>query len=145
MFSCKWKKYWSIDNAAKFDQKCVANIISYKQIEQRLILHWKISDLKKKMEFVHNQRVEVISMAIALVAIVGGTAYYYYLTTKKHKGFIFVFYLLFYYFFSNGFRLVLVLIFLRKMFVDGCVKFVFDMWCEVAIKYLCLQNYKNRT
>jgi ABC-type Mn2+/Zn2+ transport system permease subunit len=36
------------------------------------------------------QRVEVISMAVALVAIVGGTAYYYYLT-KKPKGSIFVF------------------------------------------------------
>ncbi|XP_058781759.1 NADH--cytochrome b5 reductase 1-like [Vicia villosa] len=37
------------------------------------------------MDFLRTQRIEVISMAVALVAIVGGTAYYYYLT-KKPKG-----------------------------------------------------------
>ncbi|KHN26281.1 NADH--cytochrome b5 reductase 1-like isoform X2 [Glycine soja] len=37
------------------------------------------------MEFSQSHRVEMISMAVALVAIVGGTAYYYYVT-KKPKG-----------------------------------------------------------
>ncbi|KAK4279232.1 hypothetical protein QN277_016965 [Acacia crassicarpa] len=39
-----------------------------------------------KMEFLrHTHRTEMISMAVALVAIIGGTAYYYYVT-KKPKG-----------------------------------------------------------
>ncbi|XP_054797712.1 NADH--cytochrome b5 reductase 1-like [Prosopis cineraria] len=37
------------------------------------------------MEFLHTHRAEMISMAVALVAIMGGTAYYYYVT-KKPKG-----------------------------------------------------------
>lgn len=37
------------------------------------------------MDFLQSHRVEMISMAVALVAIVGGTAYYYYVT-KKPKG-----------------------------------------------------------
>ncbi|XP_028758036.1 NADH--cytochrome b5 reductase 1 [Neltuma alba] len=37
------------------------------------------------MEFLHTHRAETISMAVALVAIIGGTAYYYYVT-KKPKG-----------------------------------------------------------
>ncbi|KAK4279229.1 hypothetical protein QN277_016963 [Acacia crassicarpa] len=37
------------------------------------------------MKFLHTDRTEMISMAVALVAIIGGTTYYYYVT-KKPKG-----------------------------------------------------------
>ncbi|KAI5406900.1 NADH-cytochrome b5 reductase [Lathyrus oleraceus] len=48
--------------------------------------HSSLQSLRsQKMDFLQTQRIEVISMAVALVAIVGGTAYYYYLT-KKPKG-----------------------------------------------------------
>jgi hypothetical protein len=91
MLPCKWRKHWSIDSF-------IANTLSANNKlnnKDPFFLLWRKSQISKKnMDF---QRVEVISMAVALVAIVGGTAYYYYLT-KKPKGSIFVFYLLFFIF-----------------------------------------------
>lgn len=40
------------------------------------------------MELVQSHRAEMITIAVALVAVVGATAYYYYLT-KKPKGHFF--------------------------------------------------------
>lgn len=48
------------------------------------------------MDALQSHRVEMLSIAVALVAIGAGTAYYFYVTRpKKPKGFIFTFYYLF--------------------------------------------------
>lgn len=78
---CKLQPFWPKTN----------NKLSTKRRKKNPFIIVGKNPRSQKMEFSQSHRVEMISMAVALVAIVGGTAYYYYVT-KKPKGFAFVFF-----------------------------------------------------
>jgi hypothetical protein len=65
------------------------NLSIYKQeVAPESFFHQLLHLALSKMELLQSHRAEMISIAVALVAIVGGSAYYYYLT-RKPKGLAF--------------------------------------------------------